>query len=255
MLKLIKYEMIHSYRNFALVFGIFLLACLIVPFLPYDISAIGASIIIFAFFGISIAVFVTIIKNYNTSMFKKPGYLTLTLPVSSHELVLSKVISAFLWLTITSIVLAVGIMILVFAIITVEGVPINMNEFFNAINYAFGRIDLGVFLIGLVQGILEGLVIILGLFVLVTAVQTKYTRNHKTAISFLIFIAYTVIMSFIGMNLPISMQESGFIFEVMEYGKISSISINWYLMIMTIVEIVAFYGITVYILEKKIEIE
>lgn len=116
MLKLIKYEMFHSYRSFGLVFGIFLLACFGATVLPINMGMAVSSILLLLVFGIFISVFVTIIKNYNTSMFKKPGYLTLTLPLSTHKIIISKVISACIWLFVSMIILALGIFILVIGI-------------------------------------------------------------------------------------------------------------------------------------------
>ena len=84
MLKLLKYEMIQSYRQYFLTLGIFLILCVLAPLLPDFISQVLSSLMIFAMLGISIAVLVNVITNFNRSMYKRPGYLTLTLPVSTE---------------------------------------------------------------------------------------------------------------------------------------------------------------------------
>lgn len=253
MLKLIKYEMIHSYRSFAIIFGVFLLACVLVPFLPYDISIIGATLIMFAFFGISIAVFVTIIRNYNTSMFKKPGYLTLTLPVSTHELVISKVFSALIWLFITSVILFLGLIILVMAIMVVEGYQVNLFEIINEIFKNFDKIDFASLFALLFQLIVQSIVTILGFFALTTILQTKYTRNHKTALGFIIFVLYAFVTAIIGDMFSLNNGEF-----FISYGysyNVQSISINWMSILYSCIEIAFFYIITIFVINKKIEIE
>ena len=43
--------------------------------------------------AIIISTAINIALNYRNSMFKRPGYLTLTLPVTTHQLILSKVLA------------------------------------------------------------------------------------------------------------------------------------------------------------------
>ena len=90
MLKLLKYEIIQSYRQYLLTFAIFLIMCTLTPWMPDFISGILLTLLIIAFMGISIAINVNVILNFNRSMYKRPGYLTLTLPVSTNKLVAAK---------------------------------------------------------------------------------------------------------------------------------------------------------------------
>ena len=66
----------------------------------------------FLIIGILFALFISIFVNYDRSMFKRPGYLTLTLPVSTTELILSKVLTTMIWLIIAMFVMVVGILYL-----------------------------------------------------------------------------------------------------------------------------------------------
>ena len=90
MLKLLKYEIVQSYRQYFLTFAIFLILCIMTPWVPDFINGILASLLVFAFIGISIAINVNVILNFNRSMYKRPGYLTLTLPVSTNKLLAVK---------------------------------------------------------------------------------------------------------------------------------------------------------------------
>ena len=58
---------------------------------------------------IYIATIVLIIKRFATSVFGREGYLTNTLPVSAHQLILSKLLAAFILDTISSLVVLASI--------------------------------------------------------------------------------------------------------------------------------------------------
>ena len=142
MLKLLKYEMIQSYRQYFLTLGIFLILCVLAPLLPDFISQVLSSLMIFAMLGISIAVLVSVITNFNRSMYKRPGYLTLTLPVSTEKLVGAKFIGSLIWVFVSSIVLSLGILIIVFLI---GNVPLNtlfdlFGELLKALGNNFGLV-------------------------------------------------------------------------------------------------------------------
>lgn len=47
--------------------------------------------------GAWIATLVIIVRRFYKSIFGREGYLSLTLPVSTHQLILSKLLAAFIW--------------------------------------------------------------------------------------------------------------------------------------------------------------
>lgn len=249
MLKLLKFELIHSYRSFALVFVIFLMGCAALPLFPLDVFAIASVLLVFATFGITIAVFVTIVRNYNSSMFKKPGYLTLTLPVSSHQIVISKIISALIWFTITGIVLGFGLFIMFLVLGLKSGAEIDFGMIFNAIaqQLKYLRFDdyLELFKL-LVRGIIISITSVTGIYALVTIVQTKYTRKHKVVIAFVIYFIYSFILSLLTQNI--------FGINTNLYPYIEDVLFNVTTLI-NIVQFVVYYFITIYVLDYKLELE
>ena len=66
--------------------------------------------------GAWIATLVIIIRQFYKNVFGREGYLTLTLPVSSHQLILSKLLASFIWTVFNAIVLVIGITLLVLPI-------------------------------------------------------------------------------------------------------------------------------------------
>ena len=122
MLKLLKYEMIHEWRSYGIIYMIFLAVCILCPILFRDqffatrsamdsntmadfLGMIAIMAIMIMSMAIVVSTAINLALNYRNSMFKRPGYLTLTLPVSTHQLILSKVLADILWIVVASFVL------------------------------------------------------------------------------------------------------------------------------------------------------
>ena len=228
MLKLLKYEMIQSYRQYFLTLGIFLILCVLAPLLPDFISQVLSSLMIFAMLGISIAVLVNVITNFNRSMYKRPGYLTLTLPVSTEKLVGAKFIGSLIWVFVSSIVLSLGILIIVFLI---GNVP--LNTYF------------GLVVINLIDSIAMVSSMILSFYAIITLTKTKYIPKHKTVIGIIVYVALLILGSGLLMWQPI---ES----FVMSLDSTASV---WFSIVLNLVLATAFYFFTVYLIDHKIEVE
>lgn len=110
MLKLLKHELLSSYRPYLISLMVFIGVCLI---LPQFSSWIGIYEGLFSvvFIISTLVIFFTylnIIYCFYKSMFTKAGYLTLTLPVNTREVIFVKLLSALIWLAIASLVVKIG---------------------------------------------------------------------------------------------------------------------------------------------------
>ena len=67
--------------------------------------------------GIAVATLVVMIamlfKIYNKNVFSKEGYLTMTLPVSSSQIVLSKLLVSSMWVILTAVIGTIGMFIFI----------------------------------------------------------------------------------------------------------------------------------------------
>ena len=120
--KLLKYEWKSNAGLFgilsAAVLGISALGGLILRVLIHHgeeldgIAGFGlASLLFFVFLsliGYSVAVWVLLLVRFYKNKFTDEGYLTFTLPVTSHEIVLSSVVNMILWSLISVLVLGVS---------------------------------------------------------------------------------------------------------------------------------------------------
>lgn len=242
MLKLIKYELIGSYRQYLLTFLIFIIGCIIIPLLPSGMGELISGFFMMALFGIVISIFVNIILSFNNSMFKRPGYLTLTLPVSTNQLIISKVIGAFVWSTIAGIVLLIGMIILMF-IVTNTSIGV-LFEAIGELIRAF-TVNIPLLLQELLIMITSTAALILSFYFTVTLTHTRFIPKYKTFIG---IVGYFIVSMVLGYIISTPM-----IAEFM-----SSLDGTGYFlmqMIVNIVMIVGFFYGTKYLIDRQIEVE
>lgn len=114
--KLIKYDIRSTWRDFAGVYMSILLGVIIVPLLFNNIdNPIVTATARFIVTAIVIATIVIMIINlfriFNTNVFSKEGYLTMTLPVTPQQVVISKLLVSTMWIILTGIVSIIGLTI------------------------------------------------------------------------------------------------------------------------------------------------
>ncbi len=66
------------------------------------ISVIAVALVGFGIFAVTI---ISVVNNFNKSMFRDQGYLTFTLPVTSGQLLFAKALCSFIWILLSYIVL------------------------------------------------------------------------------------------------------------------------------------------------------
>lgn len=139
--KLIKYDIRSTWRDFAGIYLSILLSVIILPLLFRYVDNIVVNIVAgFAITGIVIATVVfTIImlfRIFNANVFSKEGYLTMTLPVTSTQVVASKLLVSAMWIILTGIVSAAGVCIFIWSMAPMADV---LPLFKKALSYVGGR--------------------------------------------------------------------------------------------------------------------
>lgn len=242
MLRLLKYEIIQSYRQYLITFAIFLILCALTPWMPDFISGILMTLIVIAFMGISIAINVNVILNFNRSMYKRPGYLTLTLPVSTNKLVIAKYLGSLIWVFVGYLVLLVGIMILIFLV-----GDISFGQLLEGGNIIVKIMseNIGDFVLHLVDFLTGISAMILSFFFTITLTKTKYIPKYKTVLGIAVYLLGLVVIANILAFSPVSnfisslTYEQSVIFEIITVGIFALI----------------LYFLTVYLIDHKIEVE
>lgn len=125
MLKLMKYEIKNSLfeviiANLVIILSTFFLG-IAFAFKQMILTSLLIGILSLCYFAAFVILLILIIKSFHTKLFTKEGYLTFTIPVSLHKLIISKILVNILWVLITCFIFLVSILYLFFVIFSLSG--------------------------------------------------------------------------------------------------------------------------------------
>ena len=179
---------------------------------------------------LSISTLILIIRRFKGSVYERQGYLTLTLPVSEHQIILAKLLGAFLWSLLSTVVFILSIYIF---LVTVDPQIIDVY----IIRYFFGHYldSIGLSLISYIFSTVAG---ILCIYLSISIGQLF--NEYRTALAVLAYIVIQTILGFVGLNLRIDIDYNWMIsFEIVKDLILSA----------------AFYLGTYYILKNKTNLQ
>ena len=179
---------------------------------------------------LSISTLILIIRRFKGSVYERQGYLTLTLPVSEHQIILAKLLGAFLWSLLSAVVFILSIYIF---LVTVDPQIIDVYM----IRYFFGHYldSIGLSLISYIFSTVAG---ILCIYLSISIGQLF--NEYRTALAVVAYIVIQTILGFITLNLRIDFDYNWTIsFEILKDLILS----------------VVFYLGTYYILKNKVNLQ
>ena len=178
----------------------------------------------------SISTLILIIRRFKASVYERQGYLTLTLPVSEHQIILAKLLGAFLWSLLSAVVFILSIYIF---LVTVDPQIIDVYM----IRYFFGHYldSIGLSLISYIFSTVAG---ILCIYLSISIGQLF--NEYRTALAVVAYIVIQTILGFITLNLRIDFDYNWMIsFEILKDLILSLV----------------FYLGTYYILKNKVNLQ
>ena len=179
---------------------------------------------------LSISTLILIIRRFKGSVYDRQGYLTLTLPVSEHQIILSKLLGAFIWSLASSLVFILSIYI----ILVLTGA--NFLDIFS-LEYLF-KFYMDSFWLPVISFILSTVAGILCIYLSISIGQLF--NEYRTALAVLAYIVIQTILGFVGLNLRIDIDYNWMIsFEIVKDLILSA----------------AFYLGTYYILKNKVNLQ
>ena len=179
---------------------------------------------------LSISTLILIIRRFKGSVYDRQGYLTLTLPVSEHQIILSKLLGAFIWSLASSLVFILSIYI----ILVLTGA--NFLDIFS-LEYLF-KFYMDSFWLSVISFILSTVAGILCIYLAISIGQLF--NEYRTALAVLAYIVIQTILGFVGLNLRIDIDYNWMIsFEIVKDLILSA----------------AFYLGTYYILKNKVNLQ
>jgi hypothetical protein len=186
--KLIKYDVKSTWRDFAGIYLAILLGVVIVPLVIRNINnmIVNTAVGIVAF-GIVVSVIVITVINlfkiYNTNIFSREGYLTMTLPVTATKIVTSKLIVSSMWIVLTGIVSVIGMII--FTLIMSPGI---LYDIVNGIRYVVSLWDGQSMILSIVKEVAK-------LFLSCSIAHLRQLNKWRVPVGILSFFVFTWIES------------------------------------------------------------
>lgn len=98
LLKLLKYEFKSTYLKFLSAFAVYIVMLAVLLIFFRNHLAITFCMVVFGVIALFVITFLELFQRYNNNLYGSEGYLMFTLPVSSRMLLLSKLITAFVWI-------------------------------------------------------------------------------------------------------------------------------------------------------------
>ena len=179
---------------------------------------------------LSISTLILIIQRFKGSVYDRRGYLTLTLPVSEHQILSAKLLGAFVWSLASTVVFLFSLYIII-SMIQPDAFISNVAEFILK-NYQDD------FWLALISYIFNTLASILCIYLSISIGQLF--NEYRTALAAVAYIAIQIVLSFVTLNLRIDF----------DYNWVLSFEIFKDLILS-----VGFYLGTYYILKNKVNLQ
>lgn len=200
-------------------------------------AGLGLTIILFmVFFGLMVALGIStlflIIRRFKNSVYDRQGYLTLTLPVNQHQIILAKLTGAIIWSLLSLVTLALSFAIIVGLILTTTDRSIDWSLLSPA-SLEYGNIALT-----LLYMLITSISSILLIYFCISIGQLF--EDHRTAIAILTYFIIEILISIISFHLLPSVSFT--------IDAVFSIVLNLALSI-------AYYAGSYYILKNKVNLQ
>ena len=179
---------------------------------------------------LSISTLILIIQRFKGSVYDRRGYLTLTLPVSEHQILSAKLLGAFVWSLTSTLVFLFSLYIII--VMVYPGAYLSTFAEYILKNYQDN------FWLALISYIFNTLAGILCIYLSISIGQLF--NEYRTALAVVAYIAIQVVLGFITLNLRIDF----------DYNWVLSFEIFKDLILS-----VGFYLGTYYILKNKVNLQ
>ena len=179
---------------------------------------------------LSISTLILIIQRFKGSVYDRHGYLTLTLPVSEHQILSAKLLGAFVWSLASTVVFLFSLYIII-SMIQPDAFLSSFAEYMLK-NYTDD------FWLALISYIFNTLAGILCIYLSISIGQLF--NEYRTALAVVAYIAIQIVLGFVTLNLRIDF----------DYNWVLSFEIFKDLILS-----VGFYLGTYYILKNKVNLQ
>lgn len=261
-LKLIKHEIKNSWTEITFVNTAIIVISLLFAFLiRVDLTHLWQLLLIsliLLYFSAFVLIIINIVRSFNKKIFSNEGYLTLTLPVTIDELLVSKIIVNVLWVLVTIFAFIISLLLIGAVAFGVGGFSSFIVDFANELYINFGGVLISI--VSLIVGILF---VIITLILVLSILNTGKINKAKLLIGALIYYGLTVLVSWIKLISIIPFQlvsDRGDLIiqrvnETYRFPNNFSVVMNFNDLLFNVIAIVVFYILSRNIIKNKLELE
>ncbi len=228
-----------------IVVGVFSVIVRLINLMDFSSSVVASflmstanSLFILALVATMIYSTVLVIIRYVKSLYRDQGYLTHTLPVSKHQLLLSQLLVAVIMTSISVLVILVAVFIAYFVPNWIEGIRAFFEGFFNM---SLPNIrDVILIILTLIMGSLQSI------FVIYFGISLGHASNkNKTLLS----VVYCIALNY-GISIVLSILQFPFVRLLTEFYALMS-----FYCVSSVVVCVACYFLTIFMMKKHLNLE
>ena len=263
--KLMKYELKATYKWYLIISGVLAILAIFAGLLAssaitgaatytadttYTIVGIVVLVIFAGYIGLTLTNYIIIIRRFYNNIFGREGYLTWTLPTSSHTVLLAKATSALIW----SIFCFISLVLSLVIFLGVIGLSQQQN-IFEVLGLLLERIGGPLFWQTLFFQLLATISGILMLYCAISLGQLFI--NHRVVMAFVFGFILWVVLSIIGRMFPtveltsLSYLSSGYYDTLSDVLAVNFIPAYIY----ELVKIVAMYFTVHYVTKFKLNLQ
>ena len=226
------------------------------------VSILLAILLLSAIAASSLVTLLLIGRNYYQSLLRDEGYLSLTLPVTANQHLVSKLIAGSLWLTINAVIVAFGVFLVLFIAFDSVGLLEWLSmDLYRLLAEAFGSLPGVVLLFEVIVFCLAAVLASVLQVYLALTIGAVIAKTHKVLAGIGMYVAFSV-----GIQTFMSIVTFGFSFSALNspstFYSMSRFSwfydLQWYFipgLILYLALAVVFYLITRNLLKNRINLD
>ncbi|MBF0786464.1 MULTISPECIES: hypothetical protein [unclassified Streptococcus] len=189
------------------------------------VTLIGFAIIIV---GLFLSTLFLIVNRFRKNVYGRQGYLTMTLPVTNHQIILSKLTAGFVWSILSSITAMLGILIVLLFTVSPE-MSEHIREISHVITEAYQ--DLTFINFGLYYIIMLIVDTIKSVLLIYCAISLgQLFKDHRTLLAVVFYFAIKFAESIFSFGLLLSMEQyaGSYIYSTLTLSLSILLSIGYY---------------------------
>lgn len=234
---------------------------------PMDVMGVMTLVLyVFALIGAVVGMLIYLAVHFYKTMYSDEGYLTHTLPVNSHQLLVSKLLVSSIWYLLVMLMLLVSVLSIVWFVFSMamraEGIDIwreikqNRDTIMLWIDNLFGLPSAGDIIGGVIEMIINTFASIMVVFGAITIGQLS--SKHKVMMSILSYFGIIVVEQIVSslVSMPFAYYGTK---KLLEGSQTSLIKTNFSVSMMataiSVILAVILYLLSNYIINRKLNLE